>query len=235
MISAAKITELTVKFVEGNITLREQSILDEWLDSNGENRIRFEERINVANLEKAIDLFNRIQEGSEGINFEDTILKEYLKEGKPSELETPRIITDIKAISSSLLEIVKKDLKHIHSLSDRDFEILMAEFFDKKGYDVTLTPSTRDGGKDLILLDKKEFGNHIFFVECKRYALENPVGVGVIRSLYGAVVGKATAGIVATTSVFSRPAIEFTQTIQHQMSLMDYEKICELIRRLDNK
>jgi restriction endonuclease Mrr len=233
MISREKITDLTFKYVKGSLNQQERKILDEWLNNSDINRVRFEQRSAVNSI--IADLPTLIEQGSDGISFKDKVVEEYFKDEKPSELEVPRIITDVRAINRSLLEHVQKDHKQIHNLNDREFEMLMAEFFIKQGYGVTLTPSTRDGGKDLILLDKKEFGNHIFFVECKKYALERPVGVGVIRSLHGAITGNATAGLVVSTSFFTKPAIDYTATIPHQMSLMDYKKLCELIQKLDGK
>jgi restriction system protein len=66
-------------------------------------------------------------------------------------------------------------------------------------------------------------GTFLYIVECKRYAPDHPVGVGVIRQLYGVVQAeRATAGILATTSFFTGGAKEFQRKIPSQLSLKDY-------------
>jgi restriction endonuclease Mrr len=50
--------------------------------------------------------------------------------------------------------------------------------------------------------------------------------VELIRSLYGTVIGeKATHGILATTSYFSREAGEFARRVKYQLSLRDYNDL----------
>lgn len=52
------------------------------------------------------------------------------------------------------------------------------------------------------------------------------MGVSVIRDLYGVLSKeKATYGIVVTTSDFTKPAQEFQQDVQFQMSLKDFDSI----------
>jgi HJR/Mrr/RecB family endonuclease len=58
-----------------------------------------------------------------------------------------QIVTDTKVINKALLEVVKKDLAHIHKMTPRQFECLVAELLEKKGYQVEITPETRDWGR----------------------------------------------------------------------------------------
>jgi restriction endonuclease Mrr len=85
-------------------------------------------------------------------------------------------------------------------------------------------------GKDLIAVKHMDFGEFIFFVECKRNELVRPVGIEVVQRLYGAVTGNATAGLIVTSSDFSAPAKTFTKKIEHQKSLVSYYKLCEWIK-----
>jgi restriction system protein len=63
-------------------------------------------------------------------------------------------------------------------------------------------------------------------VECKKYAPKHKVGVQIVRALHGVVQQKrATAGLVATTSYFTRGAKEFRQELAHQMQLADYVEL----------
>jgi len=86
-----------------------------------------------------------------------------------------------------------------------------------------LTPASRDGGKDIYIATKDSLGSFLYLVECKRYAPDRPVGVGFIRQLYGTVQAeRATAGILATTSFFTRGAKDFQSKVEFQISLQDY-------------
>lgn len=116
----------------------------------------------------------------------------------------------------------------LHRLSSREFEDLVAELLNRQGYDVTLTPVSKDGGKDIYVAHKSGLGSALYVVECKKYSPDNPVGVGVVRALYGIVQAEQlTGGIVATTSYFTRGAQKFRQSVQYQMSLSDYHKVRE--------
>jgi restriction system protein len=109
----------------------------------------------------------------------------------------------------------------------------VAELFNREGWEVILTPPSKDGGKDLYVAQKVGVGSFVYVVECKKYAPENPVGVSIVRALYGvAQAEKLAGGIVATTSYFTRGAREFQQAVKYQMSLADYVDLVQWIRRV---
>jgi restriction system protein len=86
-----------------------------------------------------------------------------------------------------------------------------------------MTSQTRDGGKDLYLAKADGFGSFLYIVECKRYAPDNPVDVGVVRSLYGvAQHERVTAAMTLTTSYFSKDALKFAAKVQYQLTLKDF-------------
>lgn len=81
-------------------------------------------------------------------------------------------------------------------MDPRKFEELIAELLRAKGYEVELTPRTRDGGFDILAIKKGDLGSALTLVECKRYAETNKVDVGIVRGLYGVVEEKrATQGL----------------------------------------
>ncbi|MBY6035065.1 restriction endonuclease [Fictibacillus nanhaiensis] len=51
----------------------------------------------------------------------------------------------------------------------REFEEVVAEFFKAKGYDVKLTPATRDGSRDIIVKHEVMGNPFIIYVKCKKY------------------------------------------------------------------
>ena len=127
---------------------------------------------------------------------------------------------------------LKIDPKELFKMSPRQFEELIAELLDKQGYNVQITPQTRDGGKDLLIATPTELGDLIYLVECKKYSEKNPVGVSIVRELYGVLEAeRATAGLIVTTSTFSNDAIKFRENIKHRMSLKDYRQIINWINK----
>ncbi len=96
----------------------------------------------------------------------------------------------------------------------------------RKGYDVELTPATRDGGKDIYVAHKNDLGSFLYLVECKNYNPTRKVEVDVVRNLYGVVSAEnATCGIIATTSYFTKQAQDFQQSVKFRMSLNDFNSI----------
>jgi len=69
-------------------------------------------------------------------------------------------------------------------------------------------------------------GTFLYLVECKKYAPSRHVGVELVRRLYGVVeLEKATAGIVTTTSYFTKGAKDLQSQLLHHISLKDYVSI----------
>ncbi len=133
---------------------------------------------------------------------------------------------DVSEVNDWMLNELKKNPTDLYQLSSRRFEELVAEIFIRKGYDVELTPATRDGGKDIYIASKNDLGSFLYIVECKKYKSTHKVGVNVLRDLYGVLSKeRATYGIAVTTSYFSKPAKEFQQELQFQMSLKDFDSI----------
>lgn len=115
----------------------------------------------------------------------------------------------------------------LHSLPPRKFEELIASVFRQAGFEVELTPETRDGGIDIIAVKKDGYsGNSLHLIECKRYLPNNTVGIGVVQRLLGVVEQhRATKGIVVTTSSFTRDAIIVAESAQHRLVLNEYSKV----------
>lgn len=145
--------------------------------------------------------------------------------GNPiSDISNIRI--DVSEVNDWMLKKLNENPTDLYQLSSRRFEELIAEIFIRKGYNVELTPATRDGGKDIYVAHKNDFGSFLYVVECKKYNPNHKVGVNVLRDLYGILSKeRATYGIAVTTSYFSKPAQEFQQDIQFQMSLHDFDSI----------
>lgn len=138
-------------------------------------------------------------------------------------LRASRIITDVISANEAILTMVQNDPSSVYGLSPRQFEELVAELLHQQGYEVALTPPSRDGGFDMYAARKDGLGEFMYLVECKRYSQERPVGVDIVRALYGVVEKQeASAGVLVTTSRFTKGAAEFQRSVRHRLSLRDY-------------
>jgi restriction system protein len=114
-------------------------------------------------------------------------------------------------------------------MPSRGFEKLIAELWRNEGFEVTLTPETRDGGYDILAVRHKRItGDEVFLVECKRYARNRKITVGLIRSLIGVVrLGNATKGMLVTTSQLTGPAKTLVTSNSSRLMAHDYETLVE--------
>lgn len=145
--------------------------------------------------------------------------------------QAKRIIVASQAALDSLIRRLHDQPFRLHSLSPREFEELVCTLLLRDGFDARLTPPVRDGGRDILAYIDSPVGRHLYLVECKRYASDNPVGVSMVRALYGVVMReRATAGLLVTTSTFTKGAFDFQRDVKHQLSLKDYKGVVQWIR-----
>lgn len=139
--------------------------------------------------------------------------------------------TDVQTINEELIRYLAQHPERMRDLAPRRFEELVAELFHRMGYTVELTPRTRDGGLDIIAIERSDLGAAMTLIECKRYSERNHVGVDVVRGLYGVVEQRrATRGIIATTSYFTRDAAAFRDTVQYRLTLADFDVLSRYLR-----
>jgi restriction system protein len=157
-------------------------------------------------------------------------------DGRPIGQDTPeerQLISGVVMVTDDLLDRIDAKPDEMHSLTSRQFEELVAGLFERQGYEVTLTPASKDGGKDIYVAKRDTVGALMYLVECKRFAPDRPVGVGLIRQLYGVVEQEnATGGILAATSFFTKGAKEFTEKLRYRLSLKDYIDLQKWIKQL---
>jgi len=130
-----------------------------------------------------------------------------------------------------------RQTEDVYQMNPRQFEELVAELLqrDNPGRSIQLTPPSNDGGRDILVYNNTDLGRHLFLVECKRYARDRPIDVGLVRQFYGVVEGeRATAGALVTTSYFTGPAATWVpeRNLEYRISLVDYSGLADWLRRL---
>jgi hypothetical protein len=135
----------------------------------------------------------------------------------------------IDGIQSELVAYYHNNPEKLHEMPDRLFESLVASIFKNQGFNVVLTPKSRDGGFDVMAVRSSKFtGDETFLIECKRYGQDRSVGVGVVRNLLGVVQMKnASKGIVVTTSYFTKPAEKEAMSAASRLILCDRDLLLD--------
>lgn len=147
-------------------------------------------------------------------------------------VESPIVRVDFEVVSQKLTEYLIANPDAMHQLSPRKFEELVAYLMEQQGYEVTLTKQTRDGGVDIFALKRDGFGNFLTIVDCKKYSEKNPVGIDLVRTMYGTLnIAKASHAIIATTSRFTKDAKVLAEEHKYQISLKDHSDITKWIQQ----
>jgi hypothetical protein len=145
---------------------------------------------------------------------------------------SPRIRLDLEEINDEIIRQLAARPHLMYELQPRKFEELVAELFRDMGYDVVLTPASGDGGRDIKAFRKDACGTLLTLIECKRFSRKYPVGVALVRSLYGVLEReRASHALVATTSRFTKGARAFQQDVRFRLSLADYDQLAGWCRR----
>jgi hypothetical protein len=150
---------------------------------------------------------------------------------EPGILVSP-VTIELGTVNEALIRYLAEHPPGLYELEPRRFEELIAELFRDLGYEVLLTPRTRDGGIDIRAIRKDSVGTLLYLIECKRYRAARPVGVEMVRSLYGVTLAeRASCGVLATTSRFTKDAQEFADRFRFQLSLRDYADLVQWLQQ----
>lgn len=129
-----------------------------------------------------------------------------------------------------IINNIRNDPSSLLDLNFREFESIIAELLASFGWEVSLTPPTRDGGYDILGVSTDASGMQTSWViECKRYSSNYKVGVEVLRSLLGVKThfGIPNA-IIVTTSEFTKDAKILSQS-RSDLQIVDKEKVWKWI------
>lgn len=160
---------------------------------------------------------------AEGADEVDSAAVRLVFEQAKSPEQEARTRLDLITVDDELIAHLRDHPDEMYALHPRRFEELIAAILRNLGYSIELTGRGADGGVDIIATQKSGIGESLLIVDCKRYGPRKPVGVGIVRSLYGiAEQMRASLAMLATTSFFTAPAREFQRTVRYRISLKEY-------------
>ena len=145
------------------------------------------------------------------------------------------ILSIVSFVDERLIAELYRDPTQLRTIDRRLFEEVIAQLFHGFGYHVELTKRTRDGGKDIIAIGRREVQSK-YLIECKRPDPGNPVAVTTVRELYGVKLDDlATKGIIVTTTFLTSDAREFIEKHRWELEGKEYDDIVAWLRRYQKK
>jgi restriction system protein len=112
----------------------------------------------------------------------------------------------VASVGNAWRRILHAFVRHprdFHTISPRDFEQFIAGCYEQEGYAVTLTPASRDLGRDIIA-EKAGVGAIRVLDQVKRYKPGHVVTAEEVRAfLFVAGADRATKCFITTTSTFA--------------------------------
>lgn len=161
------------------------------------------------------------------------LINHYIKEARRRDSDRSVLL---EPISARLMEELRRRPALLFGLSSRKFEEVIAEIFESFGADVSLTPNGQDRGRDIFAVFNTPVGNILTLVQCKRYAPDRKVGRPILTEFLYTIrdQDRASLGLIATTSAFSREAEILASENQWQLKLADFEHISKWLEKYGN-
>lgn len=173
------------------------------------------------------EVINRLTSKMREIASEGKIEKDLYK----STLIDPNSSIIVTDINDEIKKFFKKYPQKLYDITPRKFEELIASILQDLGFSVELTKATRDGGRDIIANIKNATISFLAYVECKRYAADNKIDVGIIRQVSGVhYLRKPSKSIIVTTSFFTKDAEKEAKLIENQLELKDFNHIKDWLK-----
>lgn len=123
----------------------------------------------------------------------------------------------LQAVSRKFATMIAENPSALDELEWRDIERTIAEVFEGLGFSVTLTPSSKDGGKDVVLECKVGGQRANYLVEIKHWRSENKVGAAALRSFLNVIVKEPSdGGLFLSTYGYCSNAFEQLFEVERQ-------------------
>ncbi|HEX8577154.1 MAG TPA: restriction endonuclease [Flavobacterium sp.] len=157
-------------------------------------------------------------------------LKKIFKEGEGNE-----VIILIRNLSKQLIELIAKNPRNLMNLDWRDLERTIYELFEGFGFYATLTPPSKDGGKDIILECQIKNQSKSFIIEIKHWRSQQKVGKKSVKEFTKVIINEGRdKGLFLSTYGYTQDYYEFlTSTERSMIGFGEQEKIVELCQTFE--
>jgi len=138
----------------------------------------------------------------------------------------------IKVVSKTFIEKIVTDPNFLLKVEWRELEKIITELSEGLAFNVILTPSSKDGGKDLILEINKKGTPTKYLVEIKHWKSKQQIGQKYVKEFLKVICNeKSESGLLLSTYGFTSNAFEgLTELERKKIRFGDEEKIVSLCK-----
>lgn len=119
--------------------------------------------------------------------------------------------------------------KHLHAFSWEEFERLVGDLLETRGYETTIGQQVSDKGIDI----RGENGSETIAIQVKQYSDDNKVGAQTIRKTGGLLPRGFDRVMVITSSTFTKPAHQESKTYGGKMELINGRELVNMLNKSD--
>ncbi len=152
--------------------------------------------------------------------------------GRSFDANEKAIVDAVRDFAKQLARLIAQNPNYLWNIEWRDMERLLAEIFKNLGFDVELTPSSKDGGKDIVLECVISGSRHRYIIEVKHWISQKKVGSEYIKDFIHVVVREnRSGGLFLSTSGYTDDTFQVLGEIERQrVRLGGKEKVIGLCR-----
>jgi hypothetical protein len=135
-------------------------------------------------------------------------------------------------LARDLIRVVAKDQVELWNIEWRTLEHVVATACGALGFEVELTPASKDGGKDIVLTCWESGARRVYAVEIKHWTSGKRVSGTDLRKFWEVVVAdRFDLGLFLSTSGYGRGAMQPMQHIEHRrLRVAGAAKMADLCR-----
>lgn len=136
----------------------------------------------------------------------------------------------IRELSRKFISLIARNPDYLMDLEWRDIERTLTELFNQIGFNATLTPGSKDGGKDVVLECAINNKKKSYIIEIKHWRSGQKVGQKAVKEFTQVIIAeKRTKGLYLSTFGYTENYLEsLTKIERRKINFGDKEKIVEL-------
>jgi len=151
------------------------------------------------------------------------------------EKEYTSVIEVVNDMIHKLCKLIAEDKASLEDLEWRDLERIIAESLSTIGFDIILTPSSKDGGKDIIAEWKMNGSKKQFYIEIKHWNKKSKVGMKYISSFLKVnIKDKTNGGLFISSSGYTNDVLNYVNELSKQkIKLANETKVITLCKKME--
>jgi HJR/Mrr/RecB family endonuclease len=164
-------------------------------------------------------------------------LKHWLSKIETSIDKIDEVSIIFKAVNDQIAKLIAENPNKLLELEWRDTERLVADVLSEFGFEVKLTPASKDGGKDIILECFNKQSRKSYIVEIKHWRSGQRVGSSLIKDFINVIINeKRDKGLYISSFGYTDNAFESLTEIDRQLvKFSDRNKIVGLCKLYTKK